>query len=124
MAPKKSRSQGSRRMVGWRLARMRRLTTSARWARRSALSAKYWKRLPLLTPASRAMTLRLPRKKPLAPNSASAAARTASRRAAGSRSHVLVGTHAPPGRINPCIALEDSLFYDHWSYDHRSYEDA
>src|SRR5271157_3602116 len=71
-------------------------------AYRSRLSAKYWNRLPLATPARRAMTFRLPPENPCAPNSDSAAAMTAARRAGSTRAHVTVGMRPP--RID-----------DHWS---------
>src|SRR6476661_3411578 len=102
-------------MSGSRLARIRRLTMSARWAHRSDLSAKYWKRLPLLTPASRAMTFRLPLENPCAPNSASAAASTARRRSSGSRSQVAVG-------MSPLARRSSSSYYDHRSYDQWSHQ--
>src|ERR1700757_590404 len=76
---------------------------SAMNAYRSRLSAKYWNRLPLATPARRAMTFRLPREKPCAPNSASAASITAARRAGSTRAHVTVGI-GPPS------------VDDHWSF--------
>src|SRR6185369_8054593 len=69
----------------------------------SRLSAKYWNRLPLATPARRAMTFRLPRENPCAPNSDSAASMIAARRAGSTRAQVTVG-NAPP-QIN-----------DHWSF--------
>src|SRR6516164_10867359 len=69
----------------------------------SRLSAKYWKRLPLATPARRAMTFRLPPENPCAPNSASAAAITAARRAGSTRAHVTVGM------VPPSVD-------DHWSF--------
>src|SRR5689334_1534485 len=75
--------------------RTRWLPTSVMWAYRSRLSAKYWKRLPLATPARRAMTLRLPPEKPWAANSVSAAATTAARRSPPRRDQVTVGI-APP----------------------------
>src|ERR1700761_5695824 len=75
---------------------------SAMNAYRSRLSAKYWNRLPLATPARRAMTLRLPRENPCAPNSDSAASIIAARRAGSTRAHVTVGIRPP--RVD-----------DHWS---------
>src|SRR5437588_6797338 len=72
-------------------------------AYRSRLSAKYWNRLPLATPARRAMTLRLPRENPCAPNSASAASTTAARRAGSTRAQVTVG-------------IGSSSVDDHWSF--------
>src|ERR1700733_6322258 len=68
---------------------------SAMNAYRSRLSAKYWNRLPLATPARRAMTFRLPREKPCAPNSASAASIIAARRAGSTRAQVTVGMEPP-----------------------------
>src|SRR6516165_586715 len=68
---------------------------SAMNAYMSRLSAKYWNRLPLATPARRAMTFRLPREKPCAPNSASAASITAARRAGSTRAQVTVGIRPP-----------------------------
>src|SRR6185312_8756134 len=79
------------------------LPMSAMNANRSRLSAKYWNRLPLATPARRAMTFRLPRENPCAPNSDSAASMIAARRAGSTRAQVTVG-NAPP-QIN-----------DHWSF--------
>src|SRR5271155_1656013 len=76
---------------------------SAMNAYRSRLSAKYWNRLPLATPARRAMTFRLPPEKPCAPNSASAASITAARRAGSTRAQVTVGIRPPP-------------LDDHWSF--------
>src|ERR1700756_5183270 len=76
---------------------------SAMNAYRSRLSAKYWNKLPLATPARRAMTFRLPREKPCAPNSSSAASITAARRAGSTRAHVTVGIRPPS--VN-----------DHWSF--------
>src|ERR1700759_2849037 len=68
---------------------------SAMNAYRSRLSAKYWNRLPLATPARRAMTFRLPPENPCAPNSASAASTIAARRAGSTRAHVTVGITPP-----------------------------
>ena len=76
-------------------ARTRWLPMSAMNAYRSRLSAKYWNRLPLATPARRAMTFRLPRENPCAPNSASAASMIAARRAGSTRAHVTVGMQPP-----------------------------
>ncbi len=70
------------------------------------MSAKYWNRLPLATPARRAMTFRLPPENPCAPNSASAASMIAARRAGSTRAHVTVGMQPP------CVDDQWSFYCD------------